>query len=85
LPGEKGSVYGQSGRGNYSPKLLYLNGKEIVLEQTYQQADLLEAFGSSIQAGDKTFKASGEMGLRDIRIAEAVYKSAAKGGVSVEV
>jgi glucose-fructose oxidoreductase len=85
LPGEKGSVYGQSGRGNYSPKLLYLNGKEIVLEQTYQQADLLEAFGSSIQASDKTFKASGEMGLRDIRIAEAVYKSAAKGGVSVGV
>jgi len=41
--------------------------------------------GSSFQAGDKTFKASGEMGLRDIRIAEAVYKSAAKGGVSVEV
>ncbi len=85
LPGERGSVYGQSGRGNYNPKLLFLNGKEIVLEQTYQQARLLEAFGSAIQAGEKTFKASGEMGMRDIRIAEAVYQSAAKGGGSVAV
>lgn len=83
LPGEKGSVYGQSGRGTYNPKLLYLHGNEIVLEQTYQQARLLEAFASSIQADDKTFKASGDMGLRDIRIAEAVYRSAAKDGASV--
>lgn len=64
---------------------IFHNVKDIVLEQTYQQARLLEAFGSAIQAGDKTFKASGEMGLRDIGIAEAVYHSAAKGGVSVAI
>jgi len=85
LPGVKGSVYGQSGHGNYSPKLLSHNGNEIVLEQTYQQARLLEAFGTAIQAGEKTFKTPGEMGLRDISIAEAIYKSARKGGLSVSV
>ena len=50
-----------------------------------QQAVLLDAFATAIKNGDKTFKTSGEMGLRDIRIAEKVYESAANGGVSVEV
>jgi len=83
MPGERGSVFGQSGRGNANPKLLFHNNKEIVLPQTLQQADLLEAFATAIQAGETSFKTPGEMGLRDIRIAEAVYKSACKDGRSV--
>jgi len=82
LPGERGSVFGQSG-GQPSPKLLFHNNKEIVLPQILQQAALLEAFASAIQAGEKSFKTPGEMGLRDIRIAEAIYKSARKDGRSV--
>jgi len=32
---------------------------------------------------DNTFKTPGEMGLRDVRIVERIYESAAKGGVSI--
>jgi len=84
-PGERGRVFGQSGRGNPSPKLLFHNNKEIVLPQILQQAALLEAFASSIQAGKTSFKTPGEMGLRDIRIAEAVYESDRKGGIRISV
>ncbi len=84
LPGERGSVFGQS-RGNPSPKRLFHNQNEILLPQTLQQADLLEAFAKAIKSGAKTFKTPGEMGLRDIRIAEAVYESSRKGGTRVRV
>ena len=84
LPGERGSVFGQSG-GQPSPKLLFHNNKEIVLPQILQQAALHEAFATAILDGNKSFKTPGEMGLRDIRIAEAVYKSDRKGGISVSV
>ena len=47
--------------------------------------DITSQLSQAIKNGDKTFKTSGEMGLRDIRIAEKVYESAAEGGVSVEV
>ena len=70
---------------NPPPKRLFHNHKEIKLPQTLQQAVLLEAFGTAIQNGDKAFKTPGEMGVRDIRIAEAIYKSARKGGTSVSV
>jgi len=84
IPGERGSVFGQSG-GQPSPKLLFHNKKEIVLPQTLQQAALHEAFASAILAGESSFKAPGEMGLRDIRIAEAIYESDRKGGISVSI
>ena len=84
LPGERGSVFGQSG-GQPSPKLLFHNNKEIVLPQTLQQAALHEAFASAIHAGESSFKAPGEMGLRDIRIAEAIDESDRKGGISVSI
>ena len=83
LPGQKGSVFGQSGAGNPSPKRLFVNKKEIELRQTLQQAELLDAFAVAINQGDKTFRTPGEMGLRDIRIVERVYESAAKGGLKV--
>jgi len=84
LPGERGSVFGQSG-GQPSPKLLFHNNKEIVLPQILQQAGLHEAFATAIQSRKKTFKTPGEMGLRDIRIAEAIYESDRKGGLSVSI
>ena len=83
LPGQKGSVFGQSGAGNPSPKRLFVNKKEIELRQTLQQAELLDAFAVAINQGNKTFQTPGEMGLRDIRIVERVYESAAKGGLKV--
>lgn len=85
LPGQRGSVFGQSGRGNPNPKRLLVNGKEIQLQQTLQQSKLLDAFAQAIQQGKKSFKTPGEMGLRDIRIVEGIYESAAKGGVKVDV
>ena len=83
LPGQKGSVFGQSGAGNPNPKRLFVNKKEIELRQTLQQAELLDAFAVAINQGNKTFQTPGEMGLRDIRIVERVYVSAAKGGLKV--
>ena len=62
-----------------------MNKKEIELKQTLQQAELLDAFAVAINQGNKTFRTPGEMGLRDIRIVERVYESAAKGGLKVSV
>ncbi|MEM9157579.1 MAG: Gfo/Idh/MocA family oxidoreductase [Verrucomicrobiota bacterium] len=78
-----GSVFGQSGNGSPNPKKLEINGKDLPLRQTLQQATLLDAFSLAIQNSQKTFKTPGEMGLRDIRIIEAIYQSAAKGGATV--
>ena len=80
--GRPGSAFTQS-NGVPNPKVLFHSRREIPAEQTLQQAVLLDAFAEAIQKGEKTFKTSGEMGLRDIRIAEAIYKSADKGGVSI--
>jgi glucose-fructose oxidoreductase len=45
---------------------------------------MLDAFARSIT--DKTsFLCPGEMGLRDVRIIEAIYASAKQGGASVAV
>ena len=82
--GRPGNVFTQS-NGTPNPKLLFHNRREITARQTLQQAPLLDAFATTIKKGDKTFKTPGEMSLRDIRIAEKVYESAAKGGMSVEV
>ncbi|MEM8954632.1 MAG: Gfo/Idh/MocA family oxidoreductase [Verrucomicrobiota bacterium] len=83
--GRPGSIFGQSGAGAPNPKTLFLNVKEIKCPQTLQQAELLDAFATAIKAGESTFKASGEMGLRDVRISEAVYQSAQKEGLSVSL
>ena len=86
LPGQnRGSVFGQSGGGNPNPKRLFVNKKEIELKQTLQQAVLLDAFAQAIKNNEKTFKTPGEMGLRDIRIVEGIYESAAKDGIKVSL
>lgn len=86
LPGQpRGSVFGQSASGNPNPKRLVVNRKEIELKQTLQQGVLLDAFAQAIKNNEKTFKTPGEMGLRDIRIVEGIYESAAKDGAQVSL
>ena len=89
LPGPGGSIFGQSAGGKTNPKRLvvthFADRQEKELRQTFQQAELLDAFALAIKNNDQTFKTPGEMGLRDIRIVEKIYESAAKGGAQVAV
>ena len=84
LPGDKGSVYGQSGGGKPSAKRLVVNKKDVLAEDTLQLAMLLDEFAAAITS-KSSFQADGAMGLRDIRIIEAIYASAKQGGASVAV
>ena len=85
LPGvPTGSVYGQSAGGKPNEKRLVVNKKEIEAKNTLQLGVMLDAFARSIT--DKTsFLCPGEMGLRDVRIIEAIYASAKRGGARVEL
>ena len=84
--GDKGSVFGQSGGGKPNGKKVRLpNGEIFKARDTLQLATLHDAFARAILNGEKEFKTPGEMGLRDVRIVEAVYASAADGGRAVEV
>jgi glucose-fructose oxidoreductase len=78
-----GSVYGQSGGGKPNAKRLVVNKKEVPCEDTLQLGVLLDEFAKAITS-KAPFKCSGEMGRRDIRILEAIYASAKRGGVRVE-
>ncbi|MBL9211146.1 MAG: Gfo/Idh/MocA family oxidoreductase [Opitutaceae bacterium] len=85
LPGlPAGSVFGQSSNGKPNPKRLVVNRKEIATEDTLQLGAMLDAFAQAITTG-APFKADGAMGLRDVRIMEAVYASVAQGGKSVSI
>ena len=85
LPGvPTGSVYGQSAGGKPNNKRLVINKREIEAKNTLQLGLMLDAFARSIT--DKTpFLCPGEMGLRDVRIIEAIYASAKQGGARVEL
>jgi len=79
-----GSVYGQSAGGKPNDKRLVINKREIEAKNTLQLGVMLDAFARSIT--DKTsFLCPGEMGLRDVRIIEAIYASAKRGGARVEL
>jgi len=84
LPGvPTGSVYGQSAGGKPNDKRLMINKKEVEAANTLQLGVMLDAFARSIT--DKTsFLCPGEMGLRDVRIIEAIYASVKQGGARVE-
>jgi predicted dehydrogenase len=85
LPGlPAGSVFGQSSNGKPNPKRLVVNRKEIATEDTLQLGAMLDAFAHAITTG-ALFQADGAMGLRDVRIMEAVYASAAQGGKEVTI
>jgi predicted dehydrogenase len=80
-----GSAFTQSGNGQPNPKALFHGQREIKLKQTLQQAVLLDEFAKCINRRSKKFKASGEMGLRDIRIIEKIYESSQNGGSLVSI
>ena len=83
--GSTGQTFGQSANGKPNPKEIILpNGKKWTTDQTLQLAVLWDEFVASIR-GESVFKCPGEMGLRDIRILEAAYRSAAQGSTRVEV
>jgi glucose-fructose oxidoreductase len=85
LPGlPAGSVFGQSANGKPNPKRLFVNREEQRLDDTLQLGAMLDAFARSITTG-APFAADGAMGLRDIRIAEAVSASVAQGGLAVSL
>jgi glucose-fructose oxidoreductase len=85
LPGApNGSVFGQSANGKPSPKRLVVNRKDLPAEDTLQLGAMLDAFAHAITTG-APFKADGAMGLRDVRIMEAVYASVAQGGKAVPI
>ena len=80
-----GSPFGQSYSGKTNSKQLVLpNNKTFKAADTLQLAVLLDEFAKAINE-QRPFIASGEMGLRDIRILEAVYASAKQGGTRVAV
>ncbi len=85
LPGvPTGSVYGQSAGGKPNDKRLVINKKEVEAANTLQLGVMLDAFARSI-TDKSSFLCPGEMGLRDVRIIEAIYASAKRGGARVEL
>lgn len=85
LPGlPAGSVFGQSSNGKVNAKRLVANRKDIAAEDTLQLGAMLDEFARAI-VEKRAFKADGAMGLRDVRIAEAVYASVAQGGKSITI
>ena len=85
LPGlPTGSVFGQSALGKPNRKLLVVNKQDVACDDTLQLAVLIDEFAKAIRE-NRPFACPGEMGLRDIRIVEAVYASARAGGTRVEV
>lgn len=71
--------FGQSNKGKPSVKALILPDKQqFKVKDTLQLAVIHDAFAESIM--NKTaFKTPGEMGLRDIFVTEAVYRSVESG------
>ncbi len=85
LPGQpRGSVFGQSGGGQPSAKILRTGNREIPCQDTLQLGVLLDEFATAITTG-APFKADGSLGLRDIRIIEAIYTSSRQGGTLVSL
>ncbi len=71
--------FAQSAMGKPSPKEIILpNGKSFKAADTLQLAVLHDRFAEAIRT-KQPFACPGEMGLRDIRLLEAVYTSVAQG------
>ncbi|HEY0257532.1 MAG TPA: Gfo/Idh/MocA family oxidoreductase [Candidatus Methylacidiphilales bacterium] len=80
-----GSSFGQSSSGRPSPKEISLpNGKSFKAADTLQLAVLHDRFAEAIRS-KQPFACPGEMGLRDIRILEAVYASVAQGSKRISI
>jgi glucose-fructose oxidoreductase len=80
-----GSAFGQSADGKFNSKQLLLPQKKTFkVDDTLHQQVLLDRFAESI-AEKKPFLCDGEMGLRDIIILEAIYRSAAHNGIRTSI
>ena len=80
---EKGN-YGIKPAFGYAPPVGYIQDKAMDFTHRNQQAVQMDAFARNII--DKTpVVANGEEGLQDMRIIEAIYKSARKNGKMVRI
>ncbi len=80
-----GKSFSQSARGKPTPKQLVLpDGTIAKLPDTLQLAVLHDRFAEAIR-GKKAFACPGEMGLRDLRILEAIYESVLQGSKRVSI
>lgn len=75
--GDKGTLLGEPATP-YGGHKLALDGKELDIESNNQFAAQIDHFSHCIRNGGKV-KTPGEEGLRDIRIIQAIYESAASG------
>ena len=83
IAAEKGN-YGLLPAFGYDPIKGYIKGEKMNFEYHNQQAVQMDAFARNIL--DKTpVVANGEDGLQDMRIIEAIYKSARKNGKMVKI
>ncbi len=80
---EKGN-YGLTPSYGYAPAQGYIKNEKMDFPHYNQQAVQMDAFAKNIMEGTPVI-ANGEMGLQDMRIIEAIYKSAKKGGKRVRV
>lgn len=83
IAAEKGH-YGLKPSFGYAPVKGYIKGEAMNFEYHNQQAVQMDAFAKNIMDGTPVV-ADGEDGLQDMRIIEAVYKSAKKGGKEVAI
>lgn len=81
ISAEKGNYGLKPGYGYATPQL-YKGNETITYPAHNQQATQMDAFARNILDGTPVV-ASGEEGLQDMRIIEAIYKSAKKGGKRV--
>jgi predicted dehydrogenase len=80
-----GSAYGQSTNGKPNGKQV-LRPKNKIFKQPdiLQLAVLLDEFAQAITE-KRAFKTPGEMGLRDLRVLEAIYASAKQNGARAAI
>lgn len=80
---ERGN-YGLGPAYGYAPAQGFIQNEKMDFPHYNQQAVQMDAFARNILEGTPVI-ANGEMGLQDMRIIEAIYKSAKKGGRQVRV
>lgn len=85
VPPGGGSIFGQSVNGKPGPRQVVLPGGKIFKkDDTLQLAVTLDEFAAAVRE-KRDFACPGEMGRRDVRILEAVCRSAARNGERVPI
>ncbi len=83
ISAEEGNYGLEPGYG-YAPPQGYVKNEKMDFPRNNQQAVQMDAFARNILDGTPVV-ASGEEGVRDMRVIEAIYKSAKKGGKRVKL